>query len=119
MPLYIVEFGKVQCGEGDYRGVGDVVELEATDKIVTLEHQVMTVDKDHQPVPVHPEQYMRQVKLAPSGTKPHQADVLAAAKKAAEKKAEEMLTAPLQAAAEIAAMAPKAPMPSAKGTDQK
>ena len=56
MPLYIVKFGQVKCGEADLRGVGDVIELDATDPLVTKKHQVMTVDREFQPVPVYPEQ---------------------------------------------------------------
>jgi len=106
MPLYVVEFGSIKCAEGDIRKVGDVIELDAADPLVMNKHQVMAVDKDFQPVPVYPEQYVTQVKAAPAGAKPHPADILMAAKKAAELKAAEMLSKPLETAAAAAVPTP-------------
>jgi len=57
VPKYIVNFGSVKTMVGDretYLKVGDEIELPATDPLVVNKHQVMTVDKEGQPVPVDP-----------------------------------------------------------------
>jgi hypothetical protein len=56
MALYVVKFGTVKLAEDDWRKPGDVIDLEPTDTLVTMKHQVMTEDDQFQPMPVRPEE---------------------------------------------------------------
>lgn len=49
MPKYVVNFGSIKVGEGQYVGTGQEIELDANDPIVTQRHPVMALDREGQP----------------------------------------------------------------------